>query len=170
MPEIKPGKYPATQHKGPDNSAPYPVSRMAPAFELVDLAKEISQADMTLNNHVNSKLRVIADQIRHLQHEAHKILEQTQKDQVLHRAECQFKRQPGKVYHLYQKQNGRLYFSLLSPQDWQHNPPHAFIGSYRLENDMSWTDINHDEEDKSEEMLHHLLSEVRPYQSNEPDS
>ena len=158
MPDKHTGKHPVTQHTGQDNSAPYPVSRMAPAFELVDLAKEISQADATLNNHVNSKLRVIADQIRHLQQEAHKILEETQKDQLLHRAACQFKRQPGKVYHLYQKQDGRLYFSLLSPQDWQQTPPHTFIGSYRLENDMSWTDINRDEHSESQEMVQQLLA------------
>lgn len=170
MPEKQTGKYPLRPHTGQDNSAPYPVSRMAPAFDLVDLAKEISQADATLDNHVNSKLSVIADQIRHLQQQAHKILEQTQKDQLLHRAECQFKRQPGKVYHLYQKQGGRLYFSLLSPQDWQQTPPHTFIGSYRLENDMSWTDINLEENDESQEVVQQLISGNSHNTSNDHNS
>ncbi|OOZ41039.1 hypothetical protein BOW53_05855 [Solemya pervernicosa gill symbiont] len=29
---------------------------------------------------------------------------------------------------------------MLSPQEWGE-PPHAYLGSYRLENDMSWTAV-----------------------------
>jgi len=47
-------------HQGADYSAPYPVSRMAPSFELVNLAEEISQADTTLAAHASGKLRLIA--------------------------------------------------------------------------------------------------------------
>lgn len=32
-------------HQGADRSAPYPVSRLAPSFGLVELAREIEQAD-----------------------------------------------------------------------------------------------------------------------------
>jgi hypothetical protein len=28
---------------------------------------------------------------------------------------------------------------MLSPQDWRGSPPHEFLGSYRLEQDWSWT-------------------------------
>lgn len=126
-------------HSGADNSAPYPVSRMAPATELVDMAREIAAADSMLGNVTHGKLKVIAEQIRHLQEEANRVLQQARRDQGLHRAKCNFKRQPGKVYHLYSRSNGSLYFSLLSPQEWGGVPPHPHAGSYRLENDMSWT-------------------------------
>ena len=42
-------------------------------------------------------------------------------------------------YHLYERENGTLYFSMLSPDDWGGEAPHTFRGSYRLEADMSWT-------------------------------
>ena len=35
-------------HRGPDHSSPYPVSRLAPGFGLVDLAREIEQADQSV--------------------------------------------------------------------------------------------------------------------------
>lgn len=144
-------KYSGKLHQGSDRTAPYPVSRLAPAFELVDLAKQISEADKMLNTRVSSKLRVIADQIRHLQEEARQILEQTRQDQELHQADCHFQRQAGRIYHLYRKPNGRRYFSMLSPADWNDSPPHEFLGSYRLEADMSWTDMAGTESDRSDD-------------------
>lgn len=134
-------KYSGDNHQGADHSAPYPVSRMAPATELVDLARQIEEADQMLGNVVHAKLKVIAEQMKSLQKEARSILESTARDQQLHRAQCQFKRQPGKIYHLYKRDADALYFSMLSPDEWGGKPPHEFVGSYRLENDMSWTPL-----------------------------
>lgn len=135
-------KYDGTQHRGDDHSSPYPVSRMAPATELIDLAHVIAHADETIASHVNSKLKLIAKQIQSLQAEAEHILKQAQRDQTLHRATCQSQRIVGKTYYLYSKHSGERYFSLLSPRDWHGQPPHPFLGAYRLEQDMSWTEID----------------------------
>lgn len=149
---------PGTPHSGADRSAPYPVSRLAPAFELVDLAAEIARADARVGERVSAKLQVIADQVRHLQAEARAILEQARDDSRLHNARCAFRRQPGKTYHLYQRPDGALEFSMLSPADWGGSPPHPFLGSYRLENDMSWTPVEKiDQHDQSREIVNRLL-------------
>lgn len=134
-------KYSGENHALSDNSAPYPVSRMAPATELVDLAREIAEADRMLGNVTHGKLKVIAEQMKTLQREARTILENSARDQQLHRAKCNFKRQPGKIYHLYRKGDETTYFSMLSPKEWGGEPPHSFVGSYRLESDMSWTPV-----------------------------
>ncbi len=126
-------------HQGSARTSPYPVSRLGAAVDLVDIAREISTADSHINTRVSSQLELIADQIHHLQREARKVLETAQRDQALHRAQCHFKRMPGKLYHLYQRSDGSSYFSMVGPDEWGGNPPHAFSGSYRLENDMSWT-------------------------------
>jgi hypothetical protein len=138
-------KFSGKNHTGSSATSPYPVSRLAPATELVDLAQTIADADQTIQSHVNSKLNVIADQIKALQDQAHQILEQAQQDQLLHRAECQCKRIIGHSYFLYEKQADKLYFSMLSPEDWGGSPPHKFKGAYRLEQDMSWTAVNEDD-------------------------
>lgn len=148
-------------HQGADHSAPYPVSRMAPAFDLVNLAEEISQADITLAVHASGKLHLIAKQIKALQDEARLVLEQTQRDQLLHRAQCHFKRQPGKTYHLYQKVDGTSYFSMLAPVEWGNNPPHTFLGSYQLQTDMSWISIENLDKNNNdtEEIIKRLLKD-----------
>lgn len=143
------------------NNLPYAANRLGANIELVDIAREIAQADAMVNTRVSAKLRVIADQIRHLQQEARDILEETRRDQQLHHAQCNFKRIPGNSYHLYEKQNGQRYFSMLSPDDWGSTPPHTFVGSFRLENDMSWTaldSLDETEVDDSREIVERLLN------------
>jgi len=148
----------AERHAGPDHSSPYPVSRLAPAFDLVDVAKQIQQADQMVNTRASSKLKVIADQIKALQEEARDVLEETQRDQELHRAQCNFKRQPGHIYHLYRRPDGTLYFSMLSPEDWNGRPPHEYRNSYRLEADQSWTPVEElDRSDDTQELVQRLL-------------
>lgn len=149
-----------TRHSGSDNSAPYPVSRLAPAIELVDLAKQISEADHAIANQTSGKLQLIADQIKTLQNEAKRILDEAQENQALHRAACQFPRKPGHIYHLYEKSDGSQLFSMLSPEEWNNNPPHQFVGSYKLEADMSWTPVaDLDKQDDAAELIRQLLNE-----------
>lgn len=126
----------------PAHASPYPVSRLAPQFDLVDVAREIQEADRILNLRASAKLQIIAEQIKSLQAQARVILDEIQRDQSLHRAECHFVRRPNQVYYLYRRPQGSLYFSLLSVRDWHQRPPHEFIGAYRLEADMSWTPID----------------------------
>lgn len=125
-------------YRGPAHSAPYPTSRLAPPIALVDLAREIGAADAMVNARLTAKLEVIAEQIRALQAEARKALEEARRDQDLHRAECRFKRVPGRTYHLYVREDGRRYFSMLAPQEWGGATPHAYLGPYRLGHDLSW--------------------------------
>ncbi len=147
-------------HDGPDHSSPYPVSRLAPGFGLVDLAREIEQADQMVSSRLGAQLQVIADQVKALQAQAREILAQARADQRLHHARCAFRRIPGHVYHLYEEGDGSLVFSMLSPDDWRGRPPKPFVGSYRLEADMSWTpaDAIGAEEDDSRQLVARLLA------------
>lgn len=136
-----PKRHRGAKHGGEARTSPYPMSRLAPVHDLVDVAREIQQADQMIGSVVHGQLKVVVDQIRGLQEQARTLLEQARRDVDLHRARCNFSRRPGKVYHLYRRAEGELYFSMLAPEDWQQGPPHAFEGSYRLEADMSWTPL-----------------------------
>lgn len=145
-------------HQGDARSSPYPMSRLAPAFHAPELAEEVARAEAMLNTRTSAKLRVIADQIKALQAEARKALDEARDEQALTRADCAFKRIPGKLYHLYRKASGQTYFSMLSPEDWRGAPPDAYEGSYRLEADYSWTPAERlDETDDTGEVVQQLL-------------
>lgn len=135
--EVDPGRY-----DGPSRAAPYPLSRTAPSFGLVDAAAEIERADATLATMTGGKLAVIAEQIKRLQAQARAVLERARRDAELHRARCSFEKKPGGVYHLYRKADGALWFSLLAPDEWSTPRAQAFEGTYRLELDMSFTRLD----------------------------
>lgn len=129
-------------HRGPQHSAPYPVSRLAPAFDAAvaaqDLAKDLARAEHMLGAVARGKIELIVEQIQSLQAQAQRIVSQAQEDLELHRAECRFAREAGGVYHLYHRPDNTRYFSLLSPQDWGGEPPHHYEGSYQLLDDMRY--------------------------------
>lgn len=129
-------------YQGPARAAPYPLSRMAPAFSLVSAAEEIEKADAMLATVAGGKLGVIAEQIRRLQDEARRLLERAKRDADLHRARCSFEKRAGGVYHLYRTHAGDLWFSLMAPDEWSRPQPQTFEGTYRLEADMSFTRLD----------------------------
>lgn len=116
---------------------PYPTSRLAARIDLVDMAQEIEKSDQALGLVVGAKLEVIRNQMRALQEEARKLLEEAQISARLQRAKCNFRKIPGKVYHLYRRPDGELYFSMISPDEWSGGPPHVFEGSYKVDFDLS---------------------------------
>lgn len=136
-PEVDPGRY-----DGPARAAPYPMSRMAPAFDLVNVAAAIQAADQTLATMTSGKLGLIADQIKRLQSEALAILEKAKRDAELHRVSCAFVKQPGGSYHLYRRADGVLWFSRLAPEEWVTPQAQTYEGTYVLELDQSFTRID----------------------------
>ena len=134
------------------------VHRRAPT-DLVELAQEVNQANRFVRATAHSKLQQIADQIRFLQEQAKQVLEAAVHDGELHNAKCNFKKRPGTVYHLYRKAPGSTFVSMLSPEEWS-SCPHEFLGSYKLEFDMSWTPIEQMEQRaKDMALIDRLLSE-----------
>nr|XP_039253671.1 uncharacterized protein C1orf50 homolog isoform X2 [Styela clava] len=83
--------------------------------DLVNLARQIQQADSSVKAAAGSKLRAILDQMKMLQEQAARVLEEAKRDAELHHAACNFRKIPGKLY-LYKRESGQTYFSMLSPE------------------------------------------------------
>lgn len=138
------------------------------------------QADNFVKANACNKLQIIAEQMKFLQKQAENVLLEAKQNTYLHHAACNFQKQPGQVYHVYLRESGQTYFSMLSPQvnklrdstsihfvvlhrsflqEWgDGGPPHAYKGSYRLEHDRSWTPVSRvDEKDDELRMIHKIL-------------
>lgn len=144
--EAPPAETDKGRYEGKANAAPYALSRMAPAYDLVNAAEQIQNADRTLAAMTGGKLGVIAEQISRLQEQARQLLEKARRDAELHRAECRFEKRAGDVYHLYRRVDGVAWFSRLAPDEWVTAHTNTFEGSYRLELDMSFTRLDKDED------------------------
>ncbi|MBK6575810.1 MAG: DUF2452 domain-containing protein [Sandaracinaceae bacterium] len=127
------------RHRGREASSPYPVSRLAPAFHMEDLAARVESSNALVNAVTTRRLELIAEQMRSLRAQAEAVLRDAERDLRLNAARCPFRRKPGQTYHLYRDDQGELFFSMLSPEDWGTRAPAAFEGSFRLEADQSWT-------------------------------
>lgn len=68
---------------------------------------------------VGSKLSVIAEQVRFLQEQAKRILNEAKDNYSLHHIPCNFVKKPGCIYHLYERDSGQKYFSILSSEVWK---------------------------------------------------
>jgi alkylation response protein AidB-like acyl-CoA dehydrogenase len=129
-------------YRGPQNAAPYPLSRLSAPITLVDAAREIEHADQWIASTASARLSQIAAQMQALRAQAEAVLQKAREDAELHRAEARFTRLPGKTYHLYERADGSRYWSMLSPEEWGGTPPHAFVASYRLEADRSFSRVD----------------------------
>lgn len=109
--------------------------------DIVALANQIRTADVAIRNTASSKLTLILQQIKFLQSQAEQILKETETNEQLTHAACNFKKIPGTVYHLYERESGQTYLSMLSVEDWGASFKHKHLGSYRFETDHSWTPI-----------------------------
>ncbi|KAM7139038.1 uncharacterized protein C1orf50 homolog isoform 1-T1 [Macrochelys suwanniensis] len=136
------------------------VERGADPGELVALAQQVQQADEFIRANACNRLTVIAEQIRYLQEQARKVLDEANRDADLHHVSCNIVKKPGNIYYLYRRESGQRYFSILSPKEWGTSCPHEFLGAYKLQHDMSWTSSeNIEKRDAEISILDKLLSQ-----------
>jgi len=111
-------------------------------FDLVELAEVVQKADQFTRATAGSKLTVIAEQVRFLQEQARKVLEDARLNALLHKTACNFKKVPGKTYYVYKQRANpdEEMLSMISPEEWGPGGP-EYVGGYRLEFDMSWTEL-----------------------------
>jgi len=138
------------------------AAAVAPKHEdLTQLASSIQTADSHIVSCAHGKLTQIARQIQALQKQAQIVLEKAQLDQELSHAACNFKKLPGKTYHLYKKETtDSKYWSMLSLDDFGGAPPGGsiFLGSYKMEADLSFTKVG--DKDKDDIDLENFVTEL----------
>ncbi|KAM6947672.1 uncharacterized protein C1orf50 homolog [Lycodopsis pacificus] len=120
----------------------YQTNRVGDPTDLVALATQVQRGDDFTKANACSKLTVIAGQIRYLQEQARKVLEDAKRDADLHHAACNIVKKAGNMYYLYQQPSGQKYFSIISPKEWGPSCPHTFVGAFKLQHDMSWTPVD----------------------------
>jgi len=129
--------------------------------DLVQLAQEVQRADEEVKHMACGKLQMIAEQMRFLQQQAQRVLEEAKESSQLHNAKCNLVKIPGKMYYLYERESGDNYFSLLAPQEWS-DCPHKFLDAYRLEHDKSWTKIEDiKRKDQEQKIINDLMNQGR---------
>ncbi|XP_023649560.1 uncharacterized protein C1orf50 homolog isoform X1 [Paramormyrops kingsleyae] len=147
----------------------YQSHRIGDPMDLVMLAQQVQKGNEFIRANACNKLTVIADQIRYLQEQARRVLENAKMDAELHHVACNMVKKPGNMYYLYMRESGQRYFSILSPKEWGSSCPHKFLGAYKLQHDMSWTPLEEvEKKDYENSIMDKLLSKKTALPFTEP--
>lgn len=106
-----------------------------PNLEELDRHKVVTAIQKNSNNY--SKLKVLFKQMENIKNEINEIVNESIQTDALNEIKCNFKKKPGNTYYLYQKPNGTLFFSILSPEEWGENK-NIYKESYYYDYDLTF--------------------------------
>ena len=86
-------------------------------------------------------LKHSAKQMEQLKREAEEVIAESFEQHKLQAVECKSKKISGSTYHLYLDDNGKEYFSIVSPKEWSDSFNHTFVASYYYDFDKSFMRI-----------------------------
>lgn len=115
-----------------DNKAllPYGDSVAAPVIKPDNIDNWKQGQIFNTNKYFKSKFEEIKQDYLNL-------MEEFKWNEAVYNSEIRFTPIKGNTYHLYEKNNGTFYLSILSPEEWDR----PYVGSFRLESDDKWHKI-----------------------------
>ncbi len=115
------------------NLLPYGSNVGAPSIKPTDISSWKDEKVVTTNHYFSSRF----DEIKK---DYLKLMEEYEWNTLVYNAEFKFKPVMGKVYFLYQKDDGKLFLSLIEPNEWDK----IFIGAFKLISDNRWEKTDYD--------------------------
>ena len=123
--------------KKPDNISdnpgllPYGTNVGAPA---------IKQEDVSLwkNEKVNKTNQYFHTRYEEIKEEYRKLIEEFEWNKLVYESNFKFTPIKGQIYHLYQKEQGSLFLSLIEPELWNQ----IFVGSFKLDSNDKWIKVD----------------------------
>jgi hypothetical protein len=120
----------------PDNVAdnpgllPYGSNVGAPAIKV----ENINSWKSTKVHKVN---KIYQDKFKELQDEYNEMMEEFFWNDLIYSSEFNFEPVVGETYHLYKKNDGKFFLSLIEPSQWKLK----FVGSFKFNNENKWIKI-----------------------------
>ena len=109
---------------------PYGDSVAAPRIELENTNAWIAKQTVDVNNYLATKFA-------ELKEEYTKLIALYKWNELVNKAEFSFIPVKGHNYYLYQKDDGKLFLSLIEPEYWDQ----LFVGEVTLDSDNKWIKV-----------------------------
>lgn len=106
----------------------YPTEIGSPKFQPDDISLFKIEKTSKIKKYYSSKFEEMAK-------EYEKLMLEIQVNERLYMASHNFEPISGEIYHLYKKESGEEFISLISPDQWKK---FEFIGSYKFLSDGRW--------------------------------
>ena len=113
------------------STMPYGDNVAAPAITLPD-TKDYREVKV---KEAQNKLKTRYEE---LEAEFKKLVETAADNELIYTANISFSPKVGEVYHLYKKEDGTTWVSMVAPEQWGPSYNFEFLGSFRLATDSVW--------------------------------
>jgi hypothetical protein len=130
-----------SKHEGPQQATPYPQSRLSPPIAPNPIAKVAESSISMVKLSLEGKLKLISDQIKGLQKLGEELIMEAHNNIEMHNIPCSIAKKPGDILHLYAREDGSHFLSIISPSEWGTMFSLNYLGTFKLEHDMSWTHL-----------------------------
>ena len=103
-------------------------------------APTIKQEDVSLwkNEKVNKTNQYFHTRYEEIKEEYRKLIEEFEWNKLVYESKFTFTPIKGHTYHLYQKEQGGLFLSLIEPELWNQ----IFVGSFKLDSNDKWIKVD----------------------------
>jgi hypothetical protein len=132
------------EQKKPDNVAdnpgllPYGSNLGAPAIRQEDITDWKVRGANRVNSEFKARYEELKDEYR-------KLIEEFKWNDLIYHAEYSFEPINGHEYHLYKRENGTIFLSIISQYEWNRkgNLPYgiSYIASFQLDSKDKWNKI-----------------------------
>jgi hypothetical protein len=113
------------------NSLAYPTSVGAPAIKIDDIVDWKNKGVRNVNKEFESKFNELKVQYE-------KLMQEYEWNEIVYNAKFSFEPVMGEIYHLYLREDGTNFLSLINPENW--NKEH--IGSFKLNSNKKWIHLD----------------------------
>ena len=125
-------------YTGEAKFSPIPLSVSSPVIKAEDKGKIKTNAVETMQKQANQQISMLKKQADVIMQQVREIEARLQVSYGIYEAEMKFTPQINEVYHLYEKDGGKI-LSFISPAEWGSRMPYeSFIASVLLLPDRTW--------------------------------
>ncbi|MEM9887262.1 MAG: DUF2452 domain-containing protein [Bacteroidota bacterium] len=117
---------------------PYAHSVGGAVIKPIDKGRVKGLAVAAMHEQSNMQLDQIREQVELLVKQAQSIHNRVEISERIYQADINFKPLIGKIYHLYERQNGKEVLSMVAPDEWGRTQPYIFVASVKLLADHTW--------------------------------
>ncbi len=118
---------------------PYAHTLSSGVIKPDDMGKVKSNALLAMEQQTDMQLRQIQEQIELLYKQAQEIKSRTDISVWIYQAQMGFNPLVGHVYHLYEKDDGKHFLSMVSPMEWGRSRSFTrFVATVKLLADHTW--------------------------------
>lgn len=103
----------------------------------LDRDKVVQSIQRNSNNY--GKLKTLFRQLQFIKNEINEVLQESIISSELDKIKCSFKKIPGNHYYLYKNIKNELFFSIISPKEW--NKYQDYLGEYLYDFDLTFNKI-----------------------------